>query len=326
MYNPNDFRQPHLPRVRRETGGREKYAFAQIGQVNKTGQKSTRLIVEAQRFGGYDGVRIAHPALSRSSGSVKFPVKPKRTAAGDLKEISHVVLFPVEGRLEDSVVLGFVDFEGDNDLLQRIAEYMKANPTQEFPWLDRHPTGPEMKYDGHGSWSIETPSGHVIKLVERKGQESIEILTADGKSLTLRARGNGTVLVQSDSGNVELLAGELARILGLNTEITAEEDLAITAGGNVALNGQNVDMLAAGDANVAASGDANIAASGKARVLSSEVILGLEEKLEKLITAKLIDLFNAHTHTAVTTGAGTSGPPSTPLTEAQVATVNTKAS
>lgn len=326
MYDPNEFRQPHLPVVREDTGGREKYTFAQIGQINKTGQKSTRLVVEVPRFGGYDGVRIAHPALSRSSGSVKFPIKFKKHPNGDRKEVAHAVLFPIEGRPEDSVVLGYVDFEGDNDLLQRIAEYMKANPTQEFPWLDRHPTGPEMKYDGHGSWSMETPSGHVIKFVERKDEESIEILTADGKPLTLRARGDGTLLVQSDSGNMEMLAGELARILGKNSELMAEENVDVVAGKKVSVIGETTDMLASGDANVAASGDVNIGAGGKANLLSEEVNLGNETNLLKLITETFIALFNTHIHGGVTSGAGSSGPPSVPLTTAQVATENTKAS
>lgn len=326
MYDPNEFRQPHLPVVQEDTGGREKYALAQIGQVNETGQKSTRLVVEVPRYGGYDGVRIAHPALSRSSGSVKFPIKPKKTPTGDSKEFAHAVLLPIEGRPEDSTVLGYVDFEGDNDLIQRIAEFLRLNPDLEFSWLDRHPAGQEMKYDGHGSWSMETPLGHVIKLIERKDEEAIEILTADGKSLTLRARGNGTVLVQSDSGNVEMLAGELVRLLGLNTEVTAEEDMNITAGKNIGIAGEDVDMLAAGDANVAASGDVNIGASGKANLLSEEVNLGNESNLLKLITEAFVALFNVHTHGGVQTGSGSSGPPAVSLTSAQVATTNTKAS
>lgn len=326
MYDPNEFRQPHLPLLREDMGGREKYALAQIAQVNETGQKSTRLVVEVPRYGGLDGVRIAHPALSRSSGSVKLPIRQKKTPGGDLQETAHAVVLPIEGRPEDSAVLGYVDFEGDNDLLQRITEAVRLNPDLEFSWLDRHPAGQEQKHDGHGSWSMETASGHVIKLVERKGEESIEILTADGKSLTLRARGDGTVLVQSDSGNVEMLTGELARILGLNTEVMAEENVDVVAGKKVSVIGKTVDMLASGNANVAATGDVNVGAGGAARFLSSEVALGIEANLKKIITEELIALFNAHIHGGVNTGAGSSGPPSTPITSAQVATTNTKAS
>lgn len=326
MYEPNDFRQPHLPQVREDDGGREKYAFAQVGQVTETGKQSTRLIMEVPRFGGYDAVRILHAVLSRSSGSVKFPIKPKSTPEGSAKEFAHAVVLPVEGRPEDSVVLGFLDFEGDNDLIQRIAAYMKANPHQEFPWLDRHPAGQEMKYDGNGSWSMETVSGHIIKIVERKGEESIEILTADGKPLTLRARGEGTVLIHSDAGKTEIIAGDQVRVLGNTTEIAAEGGLDVTAGGKVAVNGDEVEMLAKGDASLAASRDVNIGANGKANMVANEVNLGVEGAFLKLITEVFIELFNAHTHPGVQTGSSVSGTPSIPITETEVATTNVKAS
>jgi phage baseplate assembly protein V len=47
--------------------------------------------------------------------------------------------------------------------------------------------------------------------------------------------------------------------------------------------------------------------------------------LRKLIDERLKQVFDAHTHTGVQTGSGTSGPPTTPLDLAAVATTITKA-
>lgn len=334
MYNPKHHRQPHLPPQTQHVGQREKRNFAQIGHVKKTGQKGLRLFVDVERYGGYDGVRIAHLVLSRTSGCVRFPIKEKKDDQGEVKEVAAAVILPIEGRPEDSVVLGYVDFSGNNDLLKRIAEYMEANPDHEFPWLDRHPAGQEIMQDGHGSWTLETIGGHTIKLIERDGQEAIEITTADKKPLTLRARGTGTVLLQSDDGNVEVLGGDKVRVLGKNTEVTAEENVDITAEKDAELSGENVNVLASktlsiaasGDTNIGASGDVNVEASGKIAALSNDVKLGVEALVKKLVTEDIIALFNAHTHSAVATGAGSSGPPTVLLTSAQVATANTKAS
>lgn len=64
---------------------------------------------------------------------------------------------------------------------------------------------------------------------------------------------------------------------------------------------------------------------GSIEILSSSVKIGVSGFL-KLITSAFISFFNSHTHTGVTTGAGTSGVPSTPATEGAHATVNLTAS
>lgn len=326
MYDPNDFSQPHLPRLVENVGGRGRFSLPQIGLVRKIGPKGTRLFVEVERYGGYEGVRIAHSVLSRTSGCLRFPIKPKKTDDGKSeKEIAHAVVMSIEGRPENTVVLGYVDFEGDNDLLQRIAAYMKENPTHEFPWIDKHPSGPEIMQDGHGSWLLKTLSGHTIKLIERDGQESIEIITANETPLTLRARGTGTILVHSDEGNVETIAGETARTLAKNNEVTAEEDVGIIAGKTASIVGQDVEVLAQKDVSMAAAGDVNIGAGGSASVLSSELKLGIEAEVKKLVTEEFKAIFDAHIHGGVQTGSGSSGPSSTPMPQSAL-TTNTEAS
>lgn len=322
MYDPRHYRQPHLPIQEEDHGSRSKFNYAQVGLAREVGVLSTRMRVEVERYGGYSGVRIAHPSLSKSSGSVKFPVRDR----GEETDIGHPVILALEGRPEDSVVLGYLDTRGDNELLKRITDYMKENPNDEFPWIDRHPSGVEIMYDGHGSWKLETPSGHTIKLIERDGEEAIEILTADDKPLTVRARGTGTVLLNSDEGNVEVLAGDTARLTGNNAEITAEEDAEITALENAGLSGTNVNILASEDVSIAATRDVDIGASGVISVLSDDVKMGIEALVKKLITEDFVALFNTHTHGGVTSGAGASGPPSLQVAESQVTTNNTKAS
>lgn len=315
MYEPNDFRQPHLPRQVRHSGQHGKRNFALIGHVQRTGPKGLRLFVDVERYGGFDGVRIAHLALSKSSGCVRFPIKVKKDAQGKVKEISAAVVLSIEGRPEDTVVLGYVDYSGANDLLTRVAKYMEANPDQEFPWLDRHPAGQEIMQDGHGSWILKTIGGHTIKLIERDGEETIEITTADKKPLTLRARGTGTLLLQSDDGNVEVLGGERVRLLGNNAEVLAEKNVDIIAVDDTLVSGNNVEVLAQNNASIASGGDVDIGASGKIAVLSSDVKLGVETLVKKLVNESFKQTFDAHIHSSSGSGPPTSPMPTTDLTE-----------
>jgi hypothetical protein len=280
---------------------------------------------EGEEIGPVRRARLLHVVLDKSSGSVKLPAKAKKSN-GQYDQVPVGIAIPTGGRVEDSMIYGFFDRRADSDLLVRIAEYAKANPSHELPWIDIHPSGVETKTDGHGSWSKETPSGHAIKLIERDGEVSVEIVTADDTPLTLRARGTGKVLLHSDSGDVEVVAGGDIKLTAQNVEVVSEQNAESKAVGDNQIIGRSVDVLASEDASIAAAGDVNIGASGSASFLANVVKLGVEGAVKNLVTDTFIEIFNLHTHGGVQTGSGVSGPPVTPANEAAVTTANVEAS
>lgn len=321
----DEYRQPHLPRTTKDRGGhsRRNVSFPVILVEMDSEVQFAR--AEGEEVGPVRRARLLHVVLDKSSGSVKIPAKARKSN-GQFTQVPVGIALPTGGRVEDSMVLGFFDRRADSDLLVRIAEYMKANPDHEYPWMDIHPSGVETKTDGHGSWSKETPSGHAIKLIERDGEESVEIVTADNTPLTLRARGTGKVLLHSDSADIEVIAGGKVRLTGQSVELVSEQSTEIKAIEDNGIIGKNVDILASESASIAASGDVNVAASGSASFLSSVVKLGVEGAVKKLITDTFIALFNAHIHGGVRTGSGASGPPTISAIESEVATANVEAS
>jgi len=89
--------------------------------------------------------------------------------------------------------------------------------------------------------------------------------------------------------------------------------------------GDNLELFWGNNAvRIKKNGDIEIDGGNKITIKSNGDIEIGSTALRKLITDDLIALYNAHTHSGVTTGPGVTGPPAIPLTSA-IATLKTKA-
>lgn len=282
----NQFRQDHLPPLKEDEDGSEKYTILFPGRTLRLDPTTGFFIIDAEEVGVLSHARLAHRALSHDAGSVKFPAKAKLTSKGELEDAATGMLMPIFDRVEDSIILGFVDVRGNNLLLKEIADYAKKNPTHEFPWLEVHPAGQRVFQDGHGSYVITTKAGHRIELKDEKEKEALEIESAKDAPLTVRAKGEGKLTLESETGEIEI--------------ITKDATIGIKDG-KVTVKGDGISLLA------------------------SDVKAGVEADVKKLVTDAIKQVFDSHVHTGVQGGGSSSGPPSTPLPES-VFTKNLKGS
>lgn len=321
-----DFRQDILPKQRPDYNRSEKYAMLFHGFVRDVDFERGAVVVDAEEVGVLRRARLAHRALSHDAGSVKFPAKLK---TGDnpreIRDAANCVLMPIFDKIEDSVILGFVDIRGDSVLIEEIAEYVKANPKHEYPWLDVHPAGQRVFQDGFGSYYLEShafdpdnPDAEVsdentnkLHLVSEAGKEVVLLETAKDTPLTLRAVGNGKVTLESVEGEIEIKTDGATITISKDGQVTVNADgaVAITAGDNV---------------TVEADGNIELSAS-EIKAIASTVKAGLESSVKRLVNDTLETAFNTHVHSGVQTGSGSTAPPTTPLPQS-VFTKNLKGS
>lgn len=295
MYNPNDHRLPHLPRQVPNTGARDSFVLPIPGIVRVVGGKSARLEVESERWGYFRGVRQVHLVLSRTSGSVKFPIRPKADRNGrNETELAHAVIVALEGRPESAVALGFIDAEGNNELLARVTAYMKEHPDHEFPWLDVHPAGQEVVQDGFGSYSVKTKSGTVVRVVEEEGKERVEIMSPHRVDII----SSSPVRIQSEQ-SVEILAAGSVSVSAKEATVNASEKVSVISSGAC-------EVIAAGDVDIASSADVNISAANQVSIAAGDVEIGVGQA-RRICNELIREAFDTHTH------ASNGAPPSVPL-------------
>jgi hypothetical protein len=147
---------------------------------------------------------------------------------------------------------------------------------------------------------LETPAGHLIEYDDTPGKERIHIWHKSGSFIEFHPDGK---IVSRSTGDryVYVQTNDVLHVL------------------------QDLDLVADVKMGIA-SPQVTVKASTKAKVDSPLVELG-SGTLLNLIDTRIITIFNLHTHSGVQAGPGTSGPPSTTITDpTTVSTQNTKAS
>jgi len=126
---------------------------------------------------------------------------------------------------------------------------------------DQPPTDLDDQVAGNGEVirrSIVSRLGHKIVFVDAEGEESIEVITADGKC---------HVILDQSGSKVEIVsAGDLALESTGNLSIEAGGDLTMSARGNAELSSQ-------GNATLAAQGNAEVSASAMTKIKGTRIDL-----------------------------------------------------
>jgi uncharacterized protein involved in type VI secretion and phage assembly len=90
---------------------------------------------------------------------------------------------------------------------------------------------------------IKSRSGHVIKLDDTAGQESIEILDKDGARRVLIDSAARKIQVICDSGNVEVKAGAgSVTVEAVSIEVKATGNMTLEAAGTMTIKGATVNI------------------------------------------------------------------------------------
>lgn len=177
---------------------------------------------------------------------------------------------------------------------------------------------------------IATHGGITIELDSTPNKERINIYHPSNSFIEIDSDGN--MVIRNNAEKYEIvLAGKNVHIKqdqnitidGSEKKKTGENKL-LEVGGNEQIEiGGNKEETVSGNLNITVSGNANVSASTVN--IEGTVNLGSQASVLELVNSTFQAIFNAHAHSGVDTGGGTSGPPTTPMIPANL-TVNTKAS
>jgi hypothetical protein len=109
---------------------------------------------------------------------------------------------------------------------------------------------------------IKTPSGHTIKMVDKDGEERIEIYDKAGNIIKLDSA-NKKLELFMDGDITASASGDVKVSAGKNADISAGGDLSATASGSVSVTSEkNATVSAIGNVTVTSEGDVNASAAG----------------------------------------------------------------
>ena len=153
-------------------------------------------------------------------------------------------------------------------------------------------------YPNRCGWKDNDGSSLVIDFTDH----TLDYTNASGFEFHIRQDKNVDIILPQDK--VESISRDETRNIGRDSQLDIQRNLTETIAGNV-------NTTATGTVKITGSSTTLLGSGASTVKLGSETpvdFIALLSSINKILTA-----FNAHTHSGVTVGGGTSGTPSTPL-------------